>query len=188
MNKKLDYSKFYNLENYLFRDVTKKFHDNGYIEALDFFCIIIWKANRAKSKIAKKLIEISKIDNLDNICKKLSSQINNSKLKEDKLRILLDNWKFRLPMASAILTVLYPDDFTVYDYRVCKILGKYQSLVNKIKIENMIKDYFRYIEDVNQEVKEKSLLRDKDRYLWGKSFYEDLKIDLKNKFKKSKES
>ena len=32
------------------------------------------------------------------------------------------DWKLRLPTASAVLTVLYPEDFTVYDQRVCKML------------------------------------------------------------------
>ncbi len=171
----MDYSRYYNLEHYLFQDVTKKFNDNGFIEAFDFFCIIIWKTNRAKSKIAKKLIKLSKTDDLDIICRDLTSKIYITKSKEEKLKILLDNWNFRLPMASAILTVLYPDDFTVYDYRVCEILGKYQKLIYKVNSDNIIKGYFSYKEDVNQEVREKSKLRDKDRYLWGKSFYEDLK-------------
>ena len=152
----MDHSKYYDLEHYLFQDVTKRFNDNGFIEAFDFFCIIIWKANRAKSKIAKKLIEVSKSEDLDIICKNLTSQIYNSKSKKERLKILLDDWKFRLPMASAILTVLYPDLFTVYDYRVCKILGKYQSLVNKVSTANIIKDYLSYMEDVNKEVKEKN--------------------------------
>jgi hypothetical protein len=43
----------------------------------------------------------------------------------DKLRYLLADWGFRLPMATAILTVLYPEEFTVYDTRVCALLGEF---------------------------------------------------------------
>jgi hypothetical protein len=32
------------------------------------------------------------------------------------------DWGLRLPMASAILTILYPEDFTVSDVRVCQML------------------------------------------------------------------
>jgi len=41
-------------------------------------------------------------------------------------------------MASAILTVLYPDDFTVYDYRVIEQLGIKDIRDRK----NQIKQYF----------------------------------------------
>jgi hypothetical protein len=35
---------------------------------------------------------------------------------------------FRLPMVTAILTVLYPLDFTVYDICVCDGLGRFHNL------------------------------------------------------------
>jgi hypothetical protein len=37
--------------------------------------------------------------------------------------ILMRDWGLRLPMASAILTVLFPEEFTVYDQRVCGSLS-----------------------------------------------------------------
>ena len=46
------YLEYYNLNDYLFGTVNKRFHENGSIGSFDFFCIVIWKANRAKSKIA----------------------------------------------------------------------------------------------------------------------------------------
>ena len=52
----IDYRKFYDLENYLFEEVSKRFSEHGYLHAFDFFCIVIWKANRSKSKIAKRLL------------------------------------------------------------------------------------------------------------------------------------
>jgi len=51
-----DYRKFFDLENYLFGDVSKRFSEQSYLEAFDFFCIVIWKANRSKSKIARRLL------------------------------------------------------------------------------------------------------------------------------------
>ena len=47
------------------------------------------------------------------------------------MRILIEDWAFRLPMASAILTVLYPDSFTVYDIRVCSELQNHHGVRNK---------------------------------------------------------
>jgi len=180
----MDYSKYYNLEEYLFKEITKKFQNKGHIDAFDFFCIIIWKANRAKTKIAKKLCAISNSNDLNHICIKITSEIFNITSNNNKLKNLLTKWKFRLPMASAILTVLYPDEFTVYDIRVCTILQKYHDLSYKTKVDEVIKGYFEFLEDVRKKLPEKSDLRDKDKYLWGKSFYEDLCKDIEYGFER----
>jgi len=44
-----DYIKYYDLENYVLTDVRDKFYRDRYLTAFDFFCIVIWKANRAKT-------------------------------------------------------------------------------------------------------------------------------------------
>lgn len=178
----MDYEKFYNLEDYLLKDVRNTFEKNGLLDAFDFFCIIIWKANRAKSKIAKKILRIAKTNNLNTAVKLLTKDINKEKNNKEKLRILLEKWEFGLPMGSAVLTILYPNDYTVYDIRVCTILNKYFNLNNK-KIDEKIGGYFEYLEDVKERSK-KLVLREKDRELWGKSFYNGLKRDIENNFKK----
>ena len=48
--------RYYDLERYLFEDVHQRFHIDHSIGAFDFCSIVIWKANRAKSKIARKLL------------------------------------------------------------------------------------------------------------------------------------
>ena len=53
---KIDYRKYYHLERYLFDEVAKSFEKNNTLSAYDFFCIVIWKANRAKSKVAERLL------------------------------------------------------------------------------------------------------------------------------------
>lgn len=178
----MDYSKFYNLEDYLFNVVSHKFSINGYLDALDFFCIIIWKANRAKSKTAKRLIKISDSKNLDKIVKEITEMIHVAKTNEQKLVCLLGKWKFRLPMASAILTVLYPKIFTVYDVRVCKMLNDFHNVQNK-SIKTIWHEYEKYVDAVRKEVPAAKCLREKDRYLWGKSFFNDLNNDLLKIFK-----
>lgn len=180
----MDYSKYYALDEYLFTEITKKFKNIGYLDSFDFFCIVIWKANRAKSKIANRICSVSNSKDLDFICKKITSEIFNSKSKEERLRNLLITWKFRLPMASAILTVLYPDEFTIYDVRVCSILQKHHDLTNKTKTDEIVKGYFEFLDDVRKKVPEKSVLRDKDKFLWGKSFYEDLCGDIERRFER----
>lgn len=53
----LDYQRYYDLETFLFEDVYRRFRDNGSIGAFEFFSIVIWKANRAKSITAKRAPE-----------------------------------------------------------------------------------------------------------------------------------
>ncbi len=71
----MDYGQFHTLDTYLFDTVHKRFRDQGYLSAFDFFCIVVWKANRAKSKIAKRLLEQSKCQDLDTAVRRLTEGI-----------------------------------------------------------------------------------------------------------------
>ena len=52
----MDYRTVYHLECYLECTVKARFHQNKELDAFDFFCIVIWKANRAKSKVTKRIL------------------------------------------------------------------------------------------------------------------------------------
>lgn len=179
----MDYSKYYDLENYLFEEIFNKFQENKKLDAFDFFCILIWKSNRSKTKHAKRLLKIAheknelRDVNLDRICEYITERIYNESNKFEyplKLEYLLKEWKFRLPTASAILTVLYPDKFTVYDLRVCQTLSEYKNLADESNITQVVNGYFDFVEKMKLTVPQKATLREKDKYLWGKSFYNDL--------------
>ena len=181
----IDYSKYYDLESYLFNEVSSNFSKRGCLTAEEFFCIIIWKANRAKSKIAKKFENET---NLDEAIKKLTSSIHQSATKKDKLAVLMNDYGFYLPMASAILSVLYQDEFSVYDIRVCDMLEqKYKKKkYHKIKNWTFEKLWIGYKEYLQKtiELSGKSSYREADKHLWGKSFYEQLEKDLSRNFQK----
>ena len=178
-----DFLKFYNLENYILTDVRNNFSRNKSLNSFDFFCIIIWKANRAKSKIADRLLKFNLT--LDESVKDLTTKIYQAKDDKEKLKILIEDFGFRLPMASAILSLLYPDNFTIYDIRVCDTFPNHKGLDN-LTFEKLWVGYCNYIESVKNYGAENLSLRDKDRLLWGKSFYEQLESDLKANFKKEK--
>jgi hypothetical protein len=164
----MDYKKYFNLDEYIFNKVGPRFRNEGTISVEDFFCIVIWKANRAKTNIKKKL---SKDTTLENSVKEIAVDLSQSKDSKDKLQIMVNKWKFGLPMATAILTVLYPEEFTIYDYRVRQQLG----------LEDIysVKRYFDYfLPAVKKDAKiNNETLREADKRLWGKSFYKDL-LDL----------
>ena len=108
-------------------------------------------------------------------------QIREAKNGKDKLSVLIEDWKFRLPMASAILSVLYPDEFTVYDIRVCKQLKKFKNIDGR-KFDALYCGYKEYIEEVKNCTPSELGLRDKDRWLWGKDFKDQLDKDIERNF------
>lgn len=179
----LDYTKYYDLENYLFHDISSRYQQEKMLGAHDFFCIIIWKANRSKSKIAKRLLAHGPYTDLETAVRTLTQAISDASDNKGRLAVLIDRWEFRLPMASAILSVLFPEDFTVYDVRVCDILGDFHDAQNRT-FEPLWERYALYVEQVRNAVPQKASLRDKDRYLWGKSFAQQLGRDLATQFKK----
>jgi hypothetical protein len=181
----IDYIKYYDLEKYILTDLRKNFDLNKHLTAFDFFCIVIWKANRAKTKVAERLIKYNKEKDIEKSVYDLTSKIYLAKDDKQKLKVLIEDYKFRLPMSSAILSMLYPDNFTIYDVRVCDTLTDFKGLDNISNFENLWNGYSKYIDSVKKYKPQNLSLRDKDRFLWGKSFYEQLTDDLKKNFKKN---
>jgi len=161
----MDYLAQYDQETYIFETIRNRFEEHGFITGYDFFCIVIWKANRAKTLIAKRLLEKGKFDNLDDAVMSLTNGISKAIDQKERLRYLMKDWGFQLPMATAILTALYPDDFTVYDIRVCDELNDFHKLKNIVNFESIWSGYQTYIQMVESAEPEGLSLRDKDRFL-----------------------
>jgi hypothetical protein len=178
-----DYRKLYDLEGYLFGEVSERFAKTGTISAFDFFSIVIWKANRSKSKIAARLLEKG-YDDLETAVTDLLEQVRTASTHQERLRILIKDWKLRLPMASSILSVLYPQRFTVYDVRVCGLVPGFDKLTDVTDFERQWSEYQRYVQAVKENVPFRYSLRDKDRWLWGKSFAEQLENDIERRFER----
>ena len=99
------------------------------------------------------------------------------------MRYLIEEWGLRLPMATGILTALYPDEFTVFDTRVCKVLGRHKNLAGRTNFENLWRGYEEFKREVERATpNDKRSLREKDRYLWGKSFHDQLEADIETCF------
>lgn len=171
---------YYNLESYLFEQVSKRFQEDGSIGAFDFLSIVIWKANRAKTKIAKRLLANS--DSLEEAARKLTSLLYEAKSDEERLAILMSCYGFLLPMASSILSVFWPERFTVYDIRVCEELRDFDWVGNLSKQSKVWDGYLKYRTAVIEATPTELTLRDKDRYLWGRSAASQLKTDILDRF------
>jgi hypothetical protein len=172
-----DFLRLYHLEAYLFGEVTERFRKDGTLSAFDFFCFVIWKANRSKSKVAARLRGKGH-PSLAAAVEALLRGVGSAPDNRGRLRVLIEDWGFRLPMASAILTVLYPGEFTVYDVRVCDVLGDFTDAQYKTQFVALWGRYSEYVEAVRATAPGELTLREKDRYLWGRSFAEQLDRDI----------
>jgi hypothetical protein len=170
-----DYLRYYSLEAYLFEDVHRRFHSEGKLDAFDLLSIIIWKANRSKSKLGRRLAK--KAGTLEAGATQFTSALFKAESAEARLLVAMKDWGFYLPMASSILAVLWPEEFTVFDVRVCVELGDFHALGN-VKPELVWPGYCRYREAVDRAVPGPLPLRDKDRFLWGRSAARQLVRDV----------
>ena len=174
----MDYRQFYALEKYLLTTVHDRFHDQGYLSAFDFFCIVVWKANRAKSKVAKRLLANSP-GNIERAFRELTADIFQAPSAKEKPGCLVNKWGCYIPMASAILTIPYSNEFTIYDVRVCDSLSSFHHIANIYDFERLWDEYQKFKQAVNESAPSMYSLRDKDRYLWGLSFKNQLERDLR---------
>jgi len=173
----INYGKFYFLEKYLFDEASPRFLETGEIDPPDFYMVVIWKANRAKTRVRRRLTE--ETGSFSEAVKRIASSLRSSSSPERRLEILMKEWKFRLPMATAILTVFYPSEFTVYDVRVCNELGKFHDLAHRLFSKKLWAEYRQFVDAVKSDAPKGLSLRDKDRYLWGRSFHMQVLDDLK---------
>lgn len=185
-----NYIKYYWIESeYLEKEVFLHFDNKGYLTPEQFFSILFWKSKRPIKKWVRPQLPNESV-------KSLTREISSSPTKSDtgekeKLDVLLGQSGFGIAMASAVLSVLYPTDYTVYDYRAreqlnkeCfkkyrkegKLLRDISAITNDIANRQKIKKtYWEFVEIVKRIAEDKGLtLRNCDRYLWGKSWYEDL--------------
>jgi len=167
MEDKIDYRKFYDDEQYLL-DVGQAFRKGEPLDAVDFYMMLVWKANRAKNYHRERLKRISG-KAFKEAVSMIASGLRDRSEAADRLELLMREWGFALPTATAILTLLYPDEFTVYDVLVCNELGwiyrPYLSFSSKLW-----SDYLAYKRAVIEATPADLSLRDKDRFLIGRAY------------------
>ena len=178
------YLKYYWLENeYLEKEVKNFFDEHGYLTPEHLFSIIIWKSPRTKTKIKEYLLRDG--SSLVETVHDLTNKIHKAESDQGKLEIILNQEGFGIAMASAVLTILYPNNFTVYDYRMSRQLNlndfkKYRKNGERFekisgKGEKDILRYLEFVEIVKTIACDHQLsLRDCDRVLWAKSWEEEL--------------
>jgi hypothetical protein len=162
---------YYSPEAHFFSDLAQNFAETGQIHPEAFYLIIDWKAPRARTRHLRRLAGLA--GSFEQAVSQIAADLHNALEPDQRLRVLMTKpWGFLLPTASAILTVLYPDTFTVYDRRVCKelvckMLGNFDGLANMKCSVELWQEYQRFIAAVRAAAPSGSNLRDCDRQLWG---------------------
>lgn len=85
----------------------------------------------------------------------------------------MSDWGFRLATASAILTVLYPDRFTIYDVRVCGQLNAFEDLKARRFSISLWDHYEKFKKKAIAHAPQGLTLREVDHYHWGNSWHRD---------------
>lgn len=162
-------AKLYNLEGYLFDVVTVRFQQTGTLNPYDFFAIVIWKSNRAKTKIKQGLAQA------ELTVETLIARLAQASTPAAKVETLLQVWGIGLPMASAILSVCYPQEFTVLDYRAWQTLQEMGITDLPARQPGTVDAYLQYCRACRAFAERHQLsLRDLDRAMWTKSWEDDL--------------
>jgi hypothetical protein len=179
-----DYLKYYWLENYLFEEVQRNFQKSGHLKPEEFFAIIIWKRAASKTKIKDSLIDL--LDEGKTVESITADVFKNKNHRLKQLNLLTDINQIGVSIASAILTVCYPDDFTIVDVRACASLQRppfnvegfpYEKFL--LKDESTKKLYLEYVDTCKALAAKKGLrLRDFDRVLFGMDLWDEPKTGL----------
>ncbi|WP_157173631.1 hypothetical protein [Pseudaminobacter salicylatoxidans] len=173
------YRRYANVETNLFPEIADKFQSKGVLDPVDLWAILSWKANRSKTKHRRRMEQIAAAPFLE-AAASFSSDISKGATPKDRLRAVMDKWDFRLPTATAILTILYPDEFTVYDYRVCGQIGGFHNLRNQTFSDHLWTQYQAFKLAAIEAAPRGLTLREVDHYHWGKSWHADAIKDIGN--------
>lgn len=176
---------FYDPEDYLLNSVGPAFRKSGKLDSADFYTMLIWKAERAKGRHKSRLQRIVR-GSFDDAVRAIASELYASIDGKARLEALMNRWEFMLPTASAILTLLYPDEFTVFDWRACDELRfrggskfPYNPWCQRGFSDALWEQYELFKQMVIEQTPAELSLRCKDRFLIGRSTRASIEAECK---------
>lgn len=172
-----DPARLAHLEPYLLDVVGAHFRVTGQLALEDFWLILIWKANRAKNNARRRFEQVGKCT-FEQAVSRIALALSAAQTRDARLRVLMRDWGMKLPTASAVLTVLYPESFTVYDIRVCDQLGGFHELATRRFSSRLWNEYQKFVAAVESAAPPHLTLRQKDHHLWGLSLMEQVSAEL----------
>ena len=178
----IDYGRYFDLESYLLTSVHRRFVDKGYLFAFDLFCIVVWNASESEKAVARKL-RAQGFSSLDAASCVLTRELSQKPNGRERLRCLWGKWGLGLPLASAMLSVLYPDEFAPYHARVCQALGRFHDLAELTDFEHLWQGYLEFRQALQDSTPPGLSLWDKQHYLCGKHLFEQLQHGIAQGFR-----
>jgi hypothetical protein len=172
---------YYSPETLVFPTIAQSFAEKGILDPAVLYLILDWKAARARTKHRDRLAKIT--GSFNAAVNQIAAGLRAASGPEQQLGLLLTKWGFRLPTASAILTVLYPDTFTVYDIRVCNALEDFHQL-GDMKWSHAVWEEYQVFMFAVRDCAERAgapqglSLRDCDRWLWGQDKQKTLRKEI----------
>ena len=159
----------YDLEGYLLGTVSQRFQTYATLSAHDFFAIVIWKSNRCKGRVKRGLQCTGTTPG------ELMRRVAAAPTNEERVSILTAITGIGLALASAILTVCYPDEFTVLDYRAWETLATLGAEGLPSRYPYDARECVAYCSACRSLAQSMEIsLRDLDRALWARSWEGDL--------------
>lgn len=145
----------YSLEDHLFSVVGPQIKKRGYMTFDDFYRIAMWKSARQKPNYLQNK------NNVESISKDAFSIQGES----EKMDMLCCLKGVGIPTASAILTIVYPENYAVIDVRCIEML---QELGYSIKKTITPNNWLKYLDITRKIAKENNITaREVDKALFA---------------------
>jgi thermostable 8-oxoguanine DNA glycosylase len=155
---KIDFKKYvmlYSLEDHLFSVVGPQIKKRGYMTFDDFYKIAMWKSARQKPNYLQNK------NNVESISKDAFLIHGES----EKMDMLCSLKGVGIPTASAILTIVYPENYAVIDVRCIEML---QELGYSIKKTITPNNWLKYLDITRRIAKENNITaREVDKALFA---------------------
>jgi hypothetical protein len=167
----VNYIEFYNDENVLFEKIGPEFRQGMDPSVMHFEALLAWKSDRPGDTHWMRLMKICG-GTMENAVAALCADIRSAKDHKTRLEVLIRKWEFKLPTAVTILTVFYPEFFTMYDERTRRQTDTKNWSQRTSFTPDLWEHYCEFKDKIVALAPYGLSLRDADRYVMGKDTYE----------------
>lgn len=135
------------------------------LTAEELLTVLKWKLRRVKASDTSILSHLDAINGAIRLAAQTGKEV-------EAIELLCGHTGIKLAVASAILTVCYPDMFTIIDYRV---LGILRLKPEKADGWTAARYWDEFVPAVKRLCRPGFCLREMDKALWGLSVYENIR-------------
>lgn len=135
------YLALYNQEEYLFNFIGPQIKKRGFVNFQEFYKICMWKSVRQKHNylVNKKIVE------------RVTREVFKENDERKKMDGLCQLKGVGIPMASAILTIVFPNKYAVIDVRCIEMLNKLNLTIKKHITLNVWLEYLKIIRNLAKD-------------------------------------